>query len=353
MKRPNGGRSGPSTRWQPPETAPASSIDPDEQHGSKDTPTEPIAIVAPVSQRSSETRAERTAPSVAWRGEPVPVTGDDPPSTVAPGSARSPRGGFRLPGAERRGVSRAARERRRFERGEVRRFTRRTRRRRLVALIVAGSLALLAIVVAVAAYSPLMAVRTIEIAGTSRLDAASLQSSLDDQLGVPLTLVDRAEVGEVLGDYPLIQSYSVQTRPPSTLVVTVVERTPVGVLASGGRFELVDSAGVVIETADAAQAGYPLLSTPTGGATGAAFRATTRVLLTLPAGLEEQVTAASASTGDDVALTLRNGAVVVWGGSDDSALKAVVLEKLMAASDPATVASYDVSSPQAAVVARR
>jgi cell division septal protein FtsQ len=145
----------------------------------------------------------------------------------------------------------------------------------------------------------------------------------------------------------------VQTRPPSTLIVSVVERTPVGVIADGAEFDLVDPAGVVIETAAVAQEGYPLLSTPTGSASGAAFRATARVLLTLPESLESQVASAAATTGDDVSLTLADGAVVFWGGSDDSALKAVVLEKLMAATDPAAVASYDVSSPEAAVVARR
>ncbi|SMH39965.1 cell division protein FtsQ [Rathayibacter oskolensis] len=262
-------------------------------------------------------------------------------------------GRVRLPGGERRALSRAAKERRRFERGEVRRFTKRARRRRTIALVTAGSLVVLALVVAIAAYSPLMAVRTIEIVGTQRVSAEDVQASLSDQLGVPLTLVDRSAVGAVVGEYPLIQSYSVQTRPPSTLVVTVVERTPLAVIANGSRFDLVDAAGVVIETADAPQAGYPVVTTPTGGATGAAFRVIGEVLRSLPDDLAGQVVAASATTGDDVSVTLSDGAVVMWGGADDSALKAVVLDKLMAATDPATVASYDVSSPQAAVVAPR
>ncbi|KQQ01623.1 hypothetical protein ASG06_13525 [Rathayibacter sp. Leaf185] len=222
-----------------------------------------------------------------------------------------------------------------------------------MALVTAGSLAVLALIVAIAAYSPLMAVRTIEISGTQRVSAGEIQASLSDQIGVPLTLVDRSEVGAVLGAYPLVQSYSVQTRPPSTLVVTVVERTPIAVFANAGRFDLVDAAGVVIETADAAQPGYPIVTTPTGGASGAAFRVIAQVLRTVPASLAGQVTAVAATTGDDVALTLSNGSVVMWGGSDQSALKAVVLEKLMAAADPATVRTYDVSSPQAAVTAPR
>ncbi|ROQ58678.1 cell division septal protein FtsQ [Rathayibacter sp. PhB152] len=314
--------------------------------------------LAPTKAASAEARPEKAGPAKAGPAKAEPTTPESertPPETAAE-SRRTPLSrlrGLSLPGSEGRALAKAARERRRFERGEVRRFTKRARRRRTIALVTAGSLVLLALVVAAAAYSPLMAVKTIEITGTQRVSAQDIQDSLADQVGVPLTLVDRAAVGRVLGSYPLVRSYSVQTRPPSTLIVSVVERTPVGVIADGAEFDLVDPAGVVIETAPAAQEGYPLLSTPTGSASGAAFRATARVLLTLPESLESQVASAAATTGDDVSLTLADGAVVFWGGSDDSALKAVVLEKLMAATDPAAVASYDVSSPEAAVVARR
>ncbi|NRG42874.1 FtsQ-type POTRA domain-containing protein [Rathayibacter sp. VKM Ac-2835] len=320
----------------------------------KAAPSVPEASApTPEKARPERAKPERTTPEKATPESAEPAK---PRSAGAAESERTPRTPFRrlvLPGSEGRALAKAGRERRRFERGEVRRFTRRARRRRTIALVTAGSLVLLALVVAVAAYSPLMAVKTIEITGTQRVSAQDIQNSLSDQVGVPLTLVDRAAVGRVLGSYPLVRSYSVQTRPPSTLIVSVVERTPVGVIADGAEFDLVDPAGVVIETAPAAQEGYPLLSTPTGSASGAAFRTTARVLLTLPESLEGQVASAAATTGDDVSLTLTDGAVVFWGGSDDSALKAVVLEKLMAATDPATVASYDVSSPQAAVVARR
>jgi cell division septal protein FtsQ len=308
---------------------------------------------APTKSASAEAKPEKAGPAKA---EPATAESERTPPDTAAEPRRTPLSrlrGLPLPGSEGRALAKAARERRRFERGEVRRFTKRARRRRTIALVTAGSLVLLALVVAAAAYSPLMAVKTIEITGTQRVSAQDIQDSLADQVGVPLTLVDRAAVGRVLGSYPLVRSYSVQTRPPSTLIVSIVERTPVGVIADGAEFDLVDPAGVVIETAPAAQEGYPLLSTPTGSASGAAFRATARVLLTLPESLESQVASAAATTGDDVSLTLADGAVVFWGGSDDSALKAVVLEKLMAATDPAAVASYDVSSPEAAVVARR
>ena len=117
-------------------------------------------------------------PAWARRAAATPPPAPEPTTAASPVTSASLLGRLRVPGSEKRAVARAARERRRFERGEVRRFTKRARRRRLTALAVAGSLVLLAIVVAVAAYSPLMAVRTIEITGTSRVDAGALDAGV-------------------------------------------------------------------------------------------------------------------------------------------------------------------------------
>ena len=45
-----------------------------------------------------------------------------------------------------------------------------------------------------------------------------------------------------------------------------------------------------------------------------------------------------------------SNAQVVWGSAEDSAMKALVLEKAMVARPPASVSVYDVSSPSAIVV---
>ncbi|NQX10646.1 FtsQ-type POTRA domain-containing protein [Microbacteriaceae bacterium VKM Ac-2855] len=287
---------------------------------SREAETQPVAVVAPF-------RSPKASPAdeVAVEGEPEPGSG-------------------------RWALARAARRRRRYERGEVRRFTKRSRHRRTVLLTIVGALLLLVLAVAVAAYSPLMSVRTIEVDGASRVDADDIRSALASEMGVPLTLVDRAEVGDALADFPLIQSYAVEASPPDTLLVRIIERTPVGVLENAGVFTLVDAAGVTIESGAAAPAGYPVITTPSGNWTGDAFAAVATVVRSLPGDLDGQVAAASATTANDVTLTLVSGATVVWGSADDSALKAVVLDDLMTATDPAGVAQYNVSSPSSAVV---
>lgn len=249
-----------------------------------------------------------------------------------------------------RDVWAATRARRKAERAEVRRFTARQRRRRAVWLGVAASLALLVLGTLGAAYSPLFAVETITVVGTDRLDAAAVEQSLVDQVGTPLPLVDESEVKAALVGFPLVETYTLEARPPHELVVRIAERTPIGYLPTAAGFTLVDAAGVALSTASSPGSDAPVLDVD-GGADSAAFEAVGEVMRSLPDSVSAQVTEVAASTPDDVTLTLGDsGARVVWGSADDSAMKAVVLETVMTARPPDTVSVYDVSSPEAVVV---
>ncbi|WP_295032574.1 FtsQ-type POTRA domain-containing protein [uncultured Microbacterium sp.] len=237
----------------------------------------------------------------------------------------------------------ATRARRRALRSEIRRFTQRSRRRR-IAWIVGAALTVLVVGGSVgAAYSPLFAVQTITVEGASAIKPAEVQKALADQLGRPLALVDASAVKAALVRFPLIETYRLEAHPPHDLVVRLVERTPVGVIQqSDGRFTVVDAAGVVLSTAEAQPPGYALIEVA-GGTGTAAFAAAGTALRTLPAELRAQVGSVTASTPDDIVLTLTSGTTVTWGSADQSAQKALVLQRLMGANPGAT--SFDVSSP--------
>lgn len=244
----------------------------------------------------------------------------------------------------------AARLRRRHERQEIRRFTARKRGRHRAWYLAAAIIGALVLVSLAGAYSPLMAVRTIEVVGASRVSQAEITEALADQLGRPLALVDAGAVKAVLIGYPLIASYSLESQPPDTLVVRIVEREPVGVLQSGTVYTLVDAAGVTIQRSDQPIAGYPTLMVP-GGASSKGFVAAAAVVRALPADLRARVASVSATTADDVTLTLVDSpAEVVWGSAEQSDLKARILAKAMAATDPSQVNQYDVSSTSSAIV---
>jgi cell division protein FtsQ len=251
----------------------------------------------------------------------------------------------------KRELRRARRERKRFERDEVKRFTRRSRRRKAGWITAASVVVGMAGLLLIAVYSPLLALRTVQVEGASRIPQDALVRALDDQIGTPLPRLDLGEVKEKLAAFPLIQSYSTESRPPDTLVVRVVERTPIAsVRASGGGYALVDPAGVVVERADERPDGFPLMDLGKAGVGNPRFEAAAQVLVALPPDFLAQVNTVNATTKDDVSLVLTDGKRVVWGSADKSDVKAARLPALLKATADQQVAEYDVSSPDNLVV---
>ena len=296
----------------------------------------PEDAVAPVIPLASSGRMQRPDGLPSAEG-----TGDDD----GDGGVAAPDGPVRL-----REVWAAARARRKALRAEVRRFTGRQRRRRLMWLGGAASVVLLVLATLGAAYSPLFAVQQIRIVGSETLDTLALEAALADQIGTPLPLVDESAVKAALVTFPIVESYTLEARPPHELVVRVVERTPIGLIQTRAGYTLVDAAGVALSTTETPAPGRPLV-TVTGGTGSTAFESVGLVMRSLPDAIRDQVTAVAASTPDDVTLTLGgSNAQVVWGSAEDSAMKALVLDKAMIARPPASVSVYDVSSPSAIVV---
>jgi len=293
-------------------------------------------------------KAPRPAKAAKPARAPRPERAQKPTRTpreprIRPSRADRPDAGAR---AE---LAKAARERRKAERAEVRRFTRRQRNRRIAWLTVAGVVAVLVGLVLVAVYSPLLALRTIVVEGTSRIPAADVQAAVSHQVGTPLALLDFDRLEQDLTAFPLIRSYTTKAVPPDTLVIQIVERQPVGQVAVAGGFELVDPAGVTIAQSPERVTGYPFIDAR-GDLQGTAFRSMVEVLLALPADLLATVDSVAATTQDDVSLVLTGvGQQVRWGSAEDSATKAKVLAALIAVTDPATPGVFDVSAPGTAV----
>ncbi|QSB22096.1 cell division protein FtsQ/DivIB [Curtobacterium sp. 24E2] len=207
----------------------------------------------------------------------------------------------------------AKRRRRLLERAEVRRFTRRSRHRRAAWITAAGIVLVLGVSILVAVFSPLMALQTIEVKGTNRVDETALRQALSDQIGTPLARLDFDEIKQDIAGFPLIESYVTEEAPPHTLVVTVTERTPVVAVQSGSSFDLVDPAGIVVQSSPKRPDTMPLADIARARLGSSSFRTMTEVVLALPSTVRSQVTRVAGSTADDVTLTLEDGSTVVWG----------------------------------------
>ena len=305
-------------------------------------PSAPASPSSPSSPASGPPGAapRASAPRSAVPPRPQGSAAARPPR--ADPASRAPRGG----GPSRAEVRADARARRRAERAEVKRFTRRARNRRLALAAVAGTILTLVGLILTAIYSPVLSLRTVVVDGTARVDAVEVAAAVEEQLGTPLALLDYDRITTNLGAFPLIRSYVTEIVPPDTLLVHISERQPVGSIEVGGTFRLVDPAGITLEESAERLAGVPLIELAEADTGSAAFRSMVEVLLSLPAGLLAQVDRISAHTQDDVVLVLNGvGQQVRWGSADESERKAVLLAALIGVTDPSLAGVFDVSAP--------
>lgn len=250
--------------------------------------------------------------------------------------------------AERR-LANASRQRKRQERRERRRFSAEARGRRRQWIIVLAAVGALVLFVGAGVFTPLMAVKDVEVTGIESVNTADVQRALERFEGRPLALIDDAEVHRALEPFPVIQRYAVERVPPHTLVVRIEERVPVISVAGADGVQLYDAAGVLLGAADAAPAGVPVGEGALTDLGSAAFRSASRALRDMPAELRAQITGATASSAQDVSFALSNGVTVLWGDADDSRRKAVVLQSMLASLADQPITRIDVSATEAPV----
>lgn len=195
--------------------------------------------------------------------------------------------------------------------------------------------------------SPLLAVRSIAVSGTSRLSAEQVRAAADVPRGTPLARVDSAAVVRRVKSLRAVAEVRVSRGWPSTLRLQVIERTPVAGVVTTSGVTLVDAAGVPFAAAPALPPGVVRLQVARPGPKDPTTRAALDVLAVLPQPIRARVRIVRAASPSSVTLVLRDGRRVLWGGVDDTALKAQATEALLKM--PGTV--YDVSRP--GVVTRR
>lgn len=250
--------------------------------------------------------------------------------------------------AERR-LRQAERQHRAQLRSESRRFSAESRRRRRNWLIALAAVGALALFVVAGAFTPIMAVREVQVVGTVNVNPADVQQALARFDGRPLALVDDAEVHLALEPFPMIQHYAVERVPPHTLLVRIEERVPVISVQGDAGFAVFDSAGVLLASAETPPAGAPVGVGAVTDFSSEAFRSAGRALRDMPDELRAQVVSVTASSGQDVSFTLSNGIEVLWGDADRTRYKAEVLARMLVALADRGVEYIDVSSADAPV----
>ncbi|WP_459311453.1 cell division protein FtsQ/DivIB [Pseudarthrobacter sp. MDT3-1] len=210
-------------------------------------------------------------------------------------------------------------------------------------------LALVCALLAAAIFSPALAVGTVTVSGTRLVTTEQVQAALEPLKGKPLPQISDEEVSRLLAPLVQIKSVSTQARPPSGLMVQVLERVPVALVKQGEQYQLVDVDGVVLASpADPAAVALPVIDGGAGTIGKDLFQATAAVLGALPLDVLSKLSNASAQSVDAVELKLVDGQTIIWGNAGEKELKAKVLEALLKVpADPKNpVRVYDVSAPR-------
>ncbi|MBB5909255.1 cell division protein FtsQ/DivIB [Actinoalloteichus hymeniacidonis] len=211
------------------------------------------------------------------------------------------------------------------------------RPRGLLILLLAGLT-----VTAVLWYTPLLAVRAVEIVGNETMIEEEVREAAGVTMGTPMLRLDTETVHGRVAELPGIADVSVARSWPSTAVVTVVEREPVVLLRSADGLWLTDRQGIAYAMVDAPPAGLPELRVADPGPEDPATLDAVSVVDSLPAEVRSEVVSVSADSVNDIRLELSRGREVRWGEAVESRRKGRVLAALL--TREGTV--YDVAAPE-------
>jgi cell division protein FtsQ len=203
----------------------------------------------------------------------------------------------------------------------------RSRRRLLIAVAAAVVVVLLG--TWLIAFSSVFGVRTIQVHGNHLLSADQVRAAADISDGTPLVRVDTSAATKRVERLAEVASAQVSTSFPSTVVITIEERVPVGYLRRAGRVELVDRTGAVYRTVSSRPAGLPKLVVPSGAKQRSTAAAVATVASALPHQVRRHVISIQALDPDSITLVLTGDRVVRWGSAERTADKARLLPALL------------------------
>jgi cell division protein FtsQ len=231
------------------------------------------------------------------------------------------------------------------------RFAARVRRRRRRRVAVAAAALVCGLVLGWLVFaSPLFVVRDIQVRGVHRLTAADVAALVSGQLGRSMAFSSPQTAADRVARLRLVRSVHVDRRWPSTLVVTVTEREPiVSVPSAGGRVDLVDGDGIVVDTVSRPPAGLPRVEVDVQRAGVESLRAARAAVDDVPAAVRAGLRAVRVTSPDAVSFVLGDGSTVIWGSAQDGVRKAAALLAVHPKPSKRPVV-VDVSAPDAPAV---
>lgn len=197
-------------------------------------------------------------------------------------------------------------------------------------------------------WSSFLIVKQIDVIGLSvdsPLKTQDVISLSGVWVGEPMARVSGASIRRALAQVPRIGSVALVRKWPYRVVLIVKERVPVAGVVKGNQFSLIDSQSKIYGTVSVLPIGLPIIAVTGDFRTG--LKTAMSVIDYLPEGIKRQVIRLDSSGADGLVLTLRRGARVIWGSSEDLAVKSRVLSTLLIGAGAVKIKVFDVSAPYA------
>ena len=214
---------------------------------------------------------------------------------------------------------------------------------RLGLVVVAISVLVLAAVAV--SRSSLLAVRTIDVTGASRLTTERVIARAHIDGSTNALWLDEHAVERRLERHPWISEAFVSVALPSTVRISIVERTPVAVVTNrfGELYIAADGTSLGRASDDAA---LPMIES-TGRDVAAA------ALAAMPVAVRSAVESVEYRGDGSLGLRLRNGVTVAYGPADRLVAKGLVVERILAWAEESgeDLDSVDVTAPGSPAVA--
>jgi cell division protein FtsQ len=194
-------------------------------------------------------------------------------------------------------------------------------------------------------FAPAFRITRVDVVGARQVLPSEVVAAARVPMRMPLARLDVGAVRARISQLAPVAAVQVQRRLPHTVRLVLQERVAAAVVATPRGYQLVDIQGVAFASVPRPPARLPLLRSTSAAGAPLAVAETVAVLRALPPAIRGRVQSVTASSPSDVALALRGGLQVIWGGPDQGAAKAVVLGALL--HQRAHV--YDVSIPSVPV----
>ena len=177
-------------------------------------------------------------------------------------------------------------------------------------------------------FSSVLSVEKVTVSGTGYLSADEIRAAAAVPPDQPLARLDLEAIQRRVQALAPVRRAEVSRVWPDGLRIKVQERQAIAVVSIGGVVRGLDADGVLFRTYPSKPRDLPLVQAEPDTRTEA-IAESAAVVSAMPPELARTVDHVEARTLDQITLVLRDGRSVRWGSSEDSELKARVLEDLL------------------------